>query len=67
MIFTLFSPSLTGAIYAESSEVFIHGDTVFVDNSAEENGGEGLSFTRDVAPNCIFFKPSLSPKKRRVR
>lgn len=31
---------LSGAIYAHSSEVYIHGDTVFADNSAEDNGGE---------------------------
>lgn len=33
---------LSGAIYAHSSEVYINGDTVFADNSAEDNGGEIL-------------------------
>ena len=31
---------LPGAIYVYKSEVYIHGNTVFAGNSAENNGGE---------------------------
>lgn len=39
---------LSGAIYAEYSEVYIRGDTIFSDNTAEGNGGKVYCFTCDM-------------------
>lgn len=47
---------LSGAIYAESSEVHIRGDTIFANNTAEEDGGEVYCFTCGI----IITVPLLS-------
>lgn len=40
----------TGAIYADTAEINIDGDTVFMNNSAQLDGGEAIGTKLGPAP-----------------